>query len=99
MIPTEISPLLQSKQFQTNGLQAGTEVSLVSRRINIPLLLIWGAQDRFLGRELVWPSLAFCDHGCLEVIDEAGHWVQHEEPEKVNELLASFFVPSFRLTE
>jgi len=63
---------------------------LVSPRVKIPTLMIWGAQDRFLGRELAQPSIDMCDQGRLEFIEEATHWVQHEEPERVNRLLLEF---------
>ena len=56
-------------------------------RIHVPTLLIWGTQDRFLGREMAQPSIDLCDDGRLEVIEDATHWVQHEEPERVNELI------------
>ncbi|WP_304056865.1 alpha/beta fold hydrolase [Nitrosomonas communis] len=59
-------------------------------RITVPTLLIWGAQDRFLGRELAQPSIDLCDDGRLIFIEEATHWVQHEEAEQVNELIAIF---------
>jgi pimeloyl-ACP methyl ester carboxylesterase len=61
-----------------------------SARIYTPTLLIWGAQDRFLGREMAQPSIDLCDHGRLEIIERATHWVQHEEPELVNELILQF---------
>lgn len=61
------------------------------QRVAVPTLLIWGAQDRFLGREMARPSVELCDKGRLELIEEATHWVQHEEPERVNALLEGFF--------
>jgi pimeloyl-ACP methyl ester carboxylesterase len=61
-----------------------------SPRVPVPTLLIWGTKDRFLGQEMAEPSLALCDHGRLELIPEASHWVQHEEPERVNGLLVDF---------
>ena len=60
-------------------------------RITVPTLLIWGAQDKFLGRELARPSIDLCDHGRLVLIEEATHWVQHEEAGRVNELIDTFF--------
>ncbi|MGD2185930.1 MAG: alpha/beta hydrolase [Desulfobacterales bacterium] len=59
-------------------------------RITVPTLLIWGAQDRFLGRELAQPSIDLCDDGRLVFFEEATHWVQHEEAERVNELIDTF---------
>lgn len=62
-----------------------------SPRITVPTLLIWGAQDHFLGREMAAPSIDLCDDGRLVFIEEATHWVQHEEAERVNELIHIFF--------
>ena len=59
-------------------------------RIAIPTLLIWGARDKFIGREAAQPSIDLCAHGRLVFIEEATHWVQHEEPERVNELIVDF---------
>lgn len=59
-------------------------------RITVPTLLIWGARDRFLGRELAQPSIDLCDDGRLVFFEEATHWVQHEEAQRVNELIDTF---------
>jgi pimeloyl-ACP methyl ester carboxylesterase len=59
-------------------------------RITVPTLLIWGAQDKFLGRELAQPSIDLCDDGRLVFFEEATHWVQHEEADRVNELIDTF---------
>lgn len=61
-----------------------------SIRVTVPTLILWGVKDRFLGRELAPPSLELCDNGRLVFLDDASHWVQHEEPGQVNELLLSF---------
>jgi pimeloyl-ACP methyl ester carboxylesterase len=62
-----------------------------STEVRVPTLLVWGARDRFLGREMAEPSIARCPDGRLAIVDEAGHWVQHEEPERVTRLLLDFF--------
>ena len=61
-----------------------------SQRIQTPTLIIWGAQDAFIGREYAEESLAMCDSGKLVILEEATHWVQHEEPARVNELILEF---------
>lgn len=63
-------------------------------RVRVPLLMIWGARDRFLGRELAQPSIDLCENGRLAFIEEASHWVQHEEPARVNALLEKFLRPA-----
>jgi pimeloyl-ACP methyl ester carboxylesterase len=62
-----------------------------SPRVRVPTLLLWGAKDRFLGRELTQPSIDLCDDGRLEFFEEASHWIQHEEAERVNGELIRFF--------
>jgi pimeloyl-ACP methyl ester carboxylesterase len=59
-------------------------------RVTVPTMLIWGTQDRFLDPEMAPSSIALCDQGRLELISEATHWVQLEEPERVNRLLVEF---------
>jgi pimeloyl-ACP methyl ester carboxylesterase len=61
-----------------------------SVRIHVPMLLLWGVLDRFLGRELGQPSLELCDDGRLEFFEEATHWVQHEEPAGINAALLQY---------
>ncbi|MFL6231521.1 MAG: alpha/beta fold hydrolase [Thermoanaerobaculia bacterium] len=62
-----------------------------SPRVSVPTLLLWGTQDRALGREMAQPSIDLCDDGRLEFFEEASHWIQHEEPERVNRELVGFF--------
>jgi epoxide hydrolase 4 len=59
-------------------------------RLTVPTLLIWGARDRFLGREMAQQSIDLCSEGYLIVIEEATHWVQHEEAGRVNALIDDF---------
>ncbi|HZF55090.1 MAG TPA: alpha/beta hydrolase [Polyangiaceae bacterium] len=59
-------------------------------RIRVPTLLIWGARDVALSRQMAQPSIDMCDDGRLVLIEEATHWVQHDEPERVNQLLGDF---------
>jgi pimeloyl-ACP methyl ester carboxylesterase len=61
-----------------------------SMRVKIPTLIIWGGRDTFLSREMVQPSIELCDNGHLVLIEEATHWVQHEEADLVNELIITF---------
>ncbi len=58
--------------------------------IETPTLLIWGEKDTALGAELIEPIARHCSEIRVERLAEASHWVQHEEHERVNELLAAF---------
>jgi pimeloyl-ACP methyl ester carboxylesterase len=57
------------------------------RRISVPTLMIWGAADTALGRDLARPSIDYCDEGRLVMLENATHWVQHDRPQIVNQLL------------
>jgi pimeloyl-ACP methyl ester carboxylesterase len=62
------------------------------RPIRAPTLVIWGERDRYLGAELAEPDRA--DVPNLERVvrlPDASHWVQHDEPERVGQLLVDFF--------
>ena len=63
---------------------------LPSPRIKVPTLMIWGAQDKFLTQEMAQANLDLCDDGRLVLIEEATHWVQHEEADRVNQLISDF---------
>lgn len=59
-------------------------------RIRVPTLLIWGARDRYLKRELAQQSIDRCDDGRLVLIDSGSHWVHHEHGAEVSTLIADF---------
>ena len=54
------------------------------------LFLLWAARTGHLDRGLAEAGLALCDSGEAFHIPEATHWVQHEEPERVNRSLIEF---------
>jgi pimeloyl-ACP methyl ester carboxylesterase len=60
-------------------------------RIRVPTLMLWGAQDIALSREMAQPSLDLCDQGRLIFFENSSHWVQHDEAEAVNKYLVEFF--------
>ena len=61
------------------------------RPIPAPTLVIWGMRDRHLGSELAVPAPEWVPDVRFEPIPEATHWVQHDAPERVCELLLGFF--------
>lgn len=60
-------------------------------RIHVPVLIIWGKRDVALIPESAPQSLDYCDDGRLVMLENATHWVQHDEPERVNALLLEHF--------
>ena len=58
-----------------------------SGRVEVPTLVLWGAQDVALDACMAAPSAALCVDGRLELLDEATHWVQHDAPDTVTRIL------------
>ena len=66
-------------------------VPFANRTVHVPTRILWGERDRFLIAEMAHESLRYCANGELFTFAEASHWLQHEEPEKVSEMLVRFF--------
>jgi pimeloyl-ACP methyl ester carboxylesterase len=65
------------------------------RPIQAPTLVIWGQRDRFLGSELAEPDRDDVPNlDRVERLPDASHWVHHDEPERVIQLLIDFFAPA-----
>jgi pimeloyl-ACP methyl ester carboxylesterase len=58
--------------------------------IECPTLVIWGQRDEALGEELAEPLKRWVPHARVEKLPHASHWVQVDEPAKVNALLKDF---------
>jgi pimeloyl-ACP methyl ester carboxylesterase len=67
-----------------------------SSHISAPTLLIWGEQDVALGIELTHGLEQWVDNIQVERIPESGHWVQQEQPDKVNQLMEAFLQEKHR---
>ena len=66
-------------------------ISEAEARVVTPTRILWGTRDRFVLPELAEESLQYCAAGELIRFPEATHWIQHEEPARVNQLLIEFF--------
>ncbi|RAU82790.1 alpha/beta fold hydrolase [Pontibacter arcticus] len=62
----------------------------LDKDITVPTLMLWGKKDAFLGAEMALPSINRCTNGKLLFLDQATHWLHHEEPEKVNQEIIAF---------
>ena len=61
--------------------------------VEVPTLVVWGANDLFLEKRLAGASLEHCADGRLLTIDDATHWVIHEDPHRVAEAVADHADP------
>jgi pimeloyl-ACP methyl ester carboxylesterase len=64
-----------------------------------PTLVLWGTRDRFLGLDLVAPAklgtvMAPGNVPHVVLLEDAGHFVQNEAPQRVNEELLAWLGPA-----
>jgi pimeloyl-ACP methyl ester carboxylesterase len=67
------------------------DTEAVNSRVRVPTRILWGMKDAFLLSAMAAESVKYCDNGELFEFPEATHWLHHEEPERVNQLLIEFF--------
>lgn len=60
------------------------------RPVQAPTLVIWGERDRYLVPELTAGLEQWVPNVRVERLPGASHWVQHDAPQRVNELLIDF---------
>ena len=66
-------------------------VQFPDRTVRVPTRILWGERDAFLLAEMARESLKYCTNAELISFPEATHWLQHEEPARVSQLLIEFF--------
>ena len=68
-----------------------TRVKFPDKIVRVPTRILWGERDAFLLAEMARESLRYCTNAELFTFANATHWLQHEEPARVSELLIDFF--------
>lgn len=63
------------------------------RAIDLPVLVLWGTQDRYLGIDYARPPERWVPNAEVAFIDDASHWVQVDRPEAVSARLRDFLAP------
>lgn len=75
-------PLRYYQRLQSDGDTIVAQAE-AAPAVSVPVLVLWGAQDRFLFARQAPRSCAFVAPGpCeVEVFEDAGHWVQWDRPD------------------
>ncbi len=58
--------------------------------LTMPVLMIWGEDDSFLGKELTYGTEEYAQDFQIHYVPNCGHWVQQERPELVNQYICDF---------
>lgn len=66
--------------------------ALPPARVQPPTLLLWGLHDVALEPAVAEASLALCERGQGFFLSNATHWVQLDEPDRVNDALVRFLL-------
>lgn len=79
-------------QFQRHlrVLQRRPDQQKTLRKVHVPTMIIAGESDTLVPRRRAEFLAAMMPQGCLEIIAEAGHLPQLEQPEAVTKLLQTF---------
>jgi pimeloyl-ACP methyl ester carboxylesterase len=57
------------------------------QRIGVPVRIVWGDEDAALDRGLAERAAALCDHAEVVHVPECTHWLAHEDPQRVGQLI------------
>jgi pimeloyl-ACP methyl ester carboxylesterase len=69
----------------------GLAKRLAPRKVDVPVLSIWGDGERHLDPELAEPPPDWVSRARVVRIAGASHWVQHDAPDEVGALLIEHF--------
>jgi pimeloyl-ACP methyl ester carboxylesterase len=80
-------------RFDSRRISLSTTMLQDLSALKLPLLLIWGAQDK-LAHPTPQSRAASCrdvqPDAQIEILEGAGHWVQYEQAGAVNQLMLNF---------
>ena len=62
------------------------------RRIEAPVLILWGERDSYLPATLATPPPELVPNARVERIAAGTHWVQRDAPDRVNDLILEFIL-------
>ena len=66
------------------------EKQAARRKMDTPTLIVWGDEDLFLERSMADAHGEFVTDLTVKHIPNCSHWVQQDQPEKVNQYIREF---------
>ncbi len=69
----------------------GLRRRLDPKKVKTPTFIIWGEAERHLERELSVPPDGWVENARTVYVPDASHWVHHDAPSRVTELLLERF--------
>jgi len=69
----------------------GIRKRLKVSKVEHPALVVWGEAERHLERDLSIPPKEWVTNARTEYVQNAGHWVHHDSPDRVTELILTHF--------
>jgi pimeloyl-ACP methyl ester carboxylesterase len=78
------------EQVAAGGVPEEYAAKITSQTVNVPTLVIWGANDAALLPSLTRGLSEWVPELRVEIVPGAGHWVPYERPDEVNSLIREF---------
>jgi pimeloyl-ACP methyl ester carboxylesterase len=85
--PGAMTSMINWYRASLQQMRTSTETS----KIQVPTLVLWGQQDPHLSHEMAPLSVDLCEVGRLVMFEDATHWVMHDKPREVSQLLVEHF--------
>jgi pimeloyl-ACP methyl ester carboxylesterase len=72
-------------------LRDGMRKRVVVKKVDLPVLAVWGDRERHFDPELATPPADWVTNARVAHVAEGAHWVHHDAPERVTELVLGHF--------
>ncbi len=69
---------------------AAEQVGEAISKVHEPALVVWGAQDPYIGVQFAERQREFFDVSDVVILDQSGHWPYQDDPQRVREAMLAF---------
>jgi pimeloyl-ACP methyl ester carboxylesterase len=93
----EEGALTGSINYYRAMMQTKPNISVFKDKVAAPTILIWGEDDKALGKELTYNTQEYVNNSLeIKYIKNCSHWIQNDCPDEVNQYLLDFFYSQFQ---